>query len=455
MKLFDWRWLVASSLVAGSLAANGEMRPQYGGALRITMHAAPTSLDPADSTQPDSYGRRSITSLLFDCLVTTNGNGRARAALADTWEAHGNQHWQFHLRSGIKFQDGSPLTAEVASASLRRANPSWNVTVERDMVIIEGGTAGDELLAVLALPRNAIAKRDGDKASGTGPFHVVDWQSGKKLTLAAEENYWRGRPFLDTIEIEMGRSFREQMTALELGKADLVEVAPEQVHRISQGRYRVAGSPPDDLLTLLFTRDVASPEEKLLRESLALSVERGSIRNVLLQGAGQPTASILPTWISGYGFVFSSEANLLRARQLRDRVKKIATWNIGYDDSDSIGRLVAERIALNAKDAGLSLQPTVSAVADLRLVRIPLVSSNPWIALEGVAAQAGLPAAKNQTGAIEDLYSAELALLTTQRLIPLFHMSTSYASASSLKNWAVRMDGTWDLGDAWLEETKP
>jgi peptide/nickel transport system substrate-binding protein len=455
MKLFDWRWLVAGSLLAGALAANGETRPQYGGTLRIAMHAAPTSLDPADSTQPDSYGRRSITSLLFDSLVTKDENGRAKAALADTWEAHGNQHWHFHLRSGVKFQDGSALTAEVAATSLRKANPSWDVTVEKDMLIIEGRTAGDELLAELALPRNAVAKRDGDKLSGTGPFHVMDWQPGKKLTLAAEENYWRGRPFLDTIEIEMGRSFREQMTALELGKANLVEVAPEQVHRISQGRYRVAGSPPDDLLALLFTHDVASPEEKLLREALGLSVERGSIRNVLLQGAGQPTASILPTWISGYGFVFSSEANLTKARQLRDQVRKIPTWNIGYDGSDSMARLVAERIALNAKDAGLSLQPTVSAVADLRLVRIPLVSSNPWIALEGVTAQAGLPAAKNQTGAVEDLYSAELALLASQRLVPLFHMPTSYASAVSLKNWALRMDGTWDLGDAWLEETKP
>ena len=85
-------------------------------------------------------------------------------------------------------------------------------------------------LRELALPRNAIAKRKPDsKPSGTGPFHVVDWQPGKKLTLAAEEGYWRGRPFLDGIEIEMGQSFRDQMTALELGRADLVEVAPEQV----------------------------------------------------------------------------------------------------------------------------------------------------------------------------------------------------------------------------------
>ena len=151
-------------------------------------------------------------------------------------------------------------------------------------------------MAELALPRNAIVKRTADnKPSGTGPFHIVDWQPGKKLALAAEENCWRGRPFLDAIEIEMGKSFRDQMTALELGKADLVEVAPEQTHRLSQEGRRLASSTPVELLALLFARDVASPEEKLLREALALSVERGSIRSVLLQGAGQPAPAFFRT----------------------------------------------------------------------------------------------------------------------------------------------------------------
>ena len=300
MKLFDWRWLVVSSLLMGALAATAETRPQYGGTVRIEMRAAPSSLDPADSTQADSYGRRDITSLLFDRLVTADGSGRIQAALADTWQKQGNQGWQFHLQPGVKFQDGAPLTAEIAAASLRTANASWIVTAERDILTIDGVNSGAELLAELALSRNAIVKRDGDKPSGTGAFHVVDWQPGKKLTLAAEENYWGGRPFVDAIEIQMGRSFREQMTALELGKADLVEVAPEQVHRISQGKYRVSNSAANDLLALVFSRDASSPEEKLLREALGLSVERGSIRNVLLQGAGQPAgqhSSYVDQWL--------------------------------------------------------------------------------------------------------------------------------------------------------------
>ena len=77
-------------------------------------------------------------------------------------------------------------------------------------------------------------------------------------------------------------------------------------------------------------------------------------------------------------------------------------------------------VALNARDAGLSLQPTAGASADLRVVRIPLAAAEPWIALANVAAAIGLPSPKNNGGSAEDLYSAEQGLLGTKRLIPLF-----------------------------------
>ena len=454
MKFSGWTWLAVSSLLLGALTAAAETRPQYGGTLHVTTRAA-AALDPADSSVPDSFARRSLTWLLFDTLVTVDDSGRAKPALAESWQAaRGNQRWQFRLRHGVKFHDGTPLNAEVAAASLRYVNPSWDVSADGDNLIIERD-ADPETLAELALPRNAIVKRDPDRPNGTGPFHIADWQPGKKLVLAANDDYWRGRPFLDGVEIEMGKSFHDQMTALELGKADLVEVAPEQTHRVSQEGRRLASSAPIELLALLFTRDVSSSDEKALRDALGLSIDRGSIRSVLLQGAGQQTASLLPTWMSGYGFVFPSDADLAKARQLRNQVRSGPAWTIGYDPNDPLARLLAERIALNAKDAGLSLQPTSSVTADLHLARIPLVTSDPWIALEDIVAKAGLPALKSKGGSAEDLYAAEQSALAVERVIPLFHLPVSYAAALHLKNWVLHMDGSWDLADAWLENTKP
>jgi len=422
----------------------------------MTTRTALVSLDPA-GTEPDSFAGRSLTLLIFDTLLSVDEAGRINPALAESWQStRGNQRCQFRLRRGVKFHDGTPLTVEAAAASLRFANPSWNVSAEGDTLIIERDAPDPEMLSELALPRNAIAKREPDSTvSGTGPFHIVDWQRSKKLTLAANDDYWRGRPFLDGMEIEMGKSYRDQMTALELGKADLVEVAPEQTHRLSQEGRKFASSAAMELLALVFPRDTSSADEKTVREALGLSIDRTSIRNVLLQGAGQIGASLLPTWMSGYGFVFPAEADLSKARQLRNQVQSARAWTIGYDGNDPLARLMAERISLNAKDVGLSLQPTPSGTSDLRLERIPLAAADPWLALDGVFAQAGLPAAKNKGASAEELYAAEQAALATERLIPLFHLPVSYAAAPGLKNWVLHIDGSVDLADTWLESTKP
>jgi peptide/nickel transport system substrate-binding protein len=452
MRRFAWQWLVISSLVAGVAAASAETRPQYGGTLRVAMHVVPTSLDPADGTQVDSFGRRNLTFLIFETLVTEDAAGRLHPGLATEWQAVGNQRWQFRLRRGVKFHDGTALTAEAVAGSLRFANPAWKVVAEAESVVIELTAANSDLPAELALPHNAIVKRETDgNPSGTGAFHITDWQPGKKLALAAEENYWNGRPYVDGIEIELGRSFHDQLLALELGRTDLVEVAPEQSHRVAMEGRAVAASEPVELIALVFGRDAQTPAEKSLRDALGLSVDRGSIWSVLLQGAGQPAGSILPEWMTGYAFVFPADANLARARQQREEVKVAPVWTVGYDAGDSILHLLAERIALNAKDAGLTLQPTTATTADLRVVRVPLIASNPWIALGEVAATAGLPRSVGGRGSVEELYAAEQAMLATQRLIALFHLPTASAAGDAVRGWKVGADGGWDLADVWLE----
>jgi peptide/nickel transport system substrate-binding protein len=454
MKRSGWQWPVISALLILMSAANAATRPQYGGTLHVTMRANPSSLDPAEISE--YIGGRNVIVLLFDTLVTTDASGRVQGALAESWQiSPADQRIQVRLRQTVKFQDGSPLTTETAAASLRKGNPGWNVTTAGDLVIIDSGVSAPELLQELALPRNAIAKRDsGNSIIGTGPFHVTDWQSGKKLTLAANEDYWDGRPFLDQIEIEMGRSFRDQMNALESGRSNLVEVAPEQMRSIGSQRYQLLHSDTIELVALKFAGDAASAQQKNVRDALRFSIERHSMHNVLLHSAGQTSASLLPTWMSGYAFVFSTEADLARARQLRDQVPGVPTLTMGYDKNDPMARLLAERIALNAKDAGLwvQLNPDTN---DLRLLRIPLTSSNPRIALETLNNQLGLPPIRGKSQSIEDLFSAEQTALASGRVIPLFHLPLAYASTVSLRDRVVMPDGSLDLGKAWLKSQQP
>src|SRR3979411_3086770 len=94
MRLFGWQQLVISSLVLAALVA-AETRPQYGGTLRVNIREAPTSLDPADSTQADSLARRNLTLLIFDTLTDIDDSGNVHGALAISWQAAaGKQQWQ-------------------------------------------------------------------------------------------------------------------------------------------------------------------------------------------------------------------------------------------------------------------------------------------------------------------------------------------------------------------------
>jgi len=455
MKRIVWRWLALSSVIWSALTLQAETRPQYGGTLRVMMRAAPNSLDPASGEQPDSFAKRSLCSLLFDKLVEIDESGHAKPALAESWQAtRENRMWLFHIRAGVMFDDGTPLTAESVAASLRFANPSWNVVADKDAVVIELKSPDAELPAELSLPRNAIAKRNADRVEGTGAFQMVEWAPGKNLRLRANDNYWGGRPYLDAVEIEMGRDFREQIASLEAGRADLVEVAAEQVRRLQPGHMLVSTA-KIELMALVFSTDADSDKEKDLRDALGLSVERGSIRNVLLQGTGDPCGGVLPTWMSGYGFTFPANANLEKARQLRAQYRIAPNWSLGYDGSDALVRLVAERIALNAKDAGFTLQPTSSSTADIHLVRVALASTDPWLAIRTFETDLGKTDVQIKPGSVEELYAAERDLLASRRVIPLFDLPMTYATGPRLEHWSLQRDGSWDVSDAWLESGTP
>jgi ABC-type transport system substrate-binding protein len=455
MRLTGFPLLVASSLLwaAGSSAAT---RPHYGGTLHVEMRAAPTSLDPSDSNQPIWFGSRNLFSLMFDTLVSLDEQGKPEPALASSWLAEpGNQRWQFLLRRGITFQDGAPVTSDAVAASLRRTNPTWKVFSEGEAVIIERDSPAPNLPAELTLPRNSIVKREGGKISGTGPFAVAQWDPGKKLSLAARDDYWDGRAFLDAIEIEMRKSFREQTISFDLGKAQVIEVAPEHAHRAGTEGRHVESSAPVELIALVFSHDSQSPEDGRQRQALALSIDRELLNTVVLQGGGEPAGGLLPNWMTGYGFLFPASIDLALARQVRSEIPHTTSWTLGYDPADPTARVIAERIALNARDAGLGMQITNASSADLRLVRIPLISLDAQNALGELAAGLGVPQSKSAFASVDDLYAAENKLLQSQRVIPLLHLRTAYGVSNTVKNWRTARDGSWRLLNAWLVAEKP
>jgi len=444
--------LLAASSVICSVAASAATRPHYGGTLRVAMHEAPQSLDPLSLAQ---VGAPHISRLLFDTLVALDDRGQPQPALATSWQAEpGNQRWRFTLRAGVLFSDGASLEATAVAASLRSANPDWKVLPVGDVVVVQTGEPHPNLPAELALPRNGIV-HGNPQVSGTGPFWVAQHVAGKHLSLVANDQYWGGRPFLDSMEIDFGQNDRDQMTSLDLGRIDFAEVAPENIRRARAEGHTVESSSPSELVALAFATPPRNEEETHLRNALALSIDTSAINNVVLQGGGESTGALLPNWLSGYGFLFTEETSLEHARTERTLAKQVAPLVLAYDPQDPVARTVAERILLNARDAGITLQLTTSGHADMTLTRVSLPSLNIQTALTGIALALQLPMPSFGNGSANDLYVAEKTLLQSHRAIPLVYLRSGVALQPAIRNFNMSPNGSWQMNNVWLGAEKP
>ena len=454
---------VTSLLVAAVVAANAETRQHYGGTLHVTLQSAPNALDlPANVTPGDYWDLARTLSLVGDTLVKLDALGRPQPALAVAWQSDpSTRHWQFTLRRGVKFHDGSAASSAAIAQILGPFHPNWNVSASADAVLIESETPMPSLLAELALSRNVLLKRNGNHTPiGTGPFLVAEWQPGKLLKLAAYEDSWAGRPFVDAVEIEFGKSLRDQAIALELGKADLIETAPQAANGSQRHGTSSFLSLPVELLALVFPAN-SKAQDPRLREALALAIDRKPIQSVLLKGAGESAASILPNWMTGYGAVFPAQANPQRARALLADSRQPAL-NLNYDPRDPQARLLAERIALNAREVGITVQVSLSGAEDFRLMSVLLPSPDPVTSLTEAARQLGLPqlgfAATPGGNSLDYLYQAERSLLNGYAVIPLFHLPLTSAASARVRGWAPDQPGEWNeaghsLADLWLAES--
>ncbi len=440
-------------LISLACAVEAATRPHYGGTLRIAMQSAPITLElPGLSGPTDYWDMARVLTLVGDNLVTIGAEDRPQPVLALAWQHDSAaRHWQFTLRPGVKFHDGSPASSSAIAQILGALNADWNVRASADSLTIDTDAPAPALLAELALPRNLIVTRNANGVpAGTGPFRITEFQPGKLLKLAASEDSWTGRPFLDAIEIEFGKSLRDQAVALELGRADVIEAGPQAA--TAAPRIRTSSSLPVELMALVFATN-SKAQDVHLRQALALSIDRKPIQSVLLRGTGEPAACILPNWMTGYSAAFSTQVNVQRAKTLLADSRQPAL-TLSYDPRDPQAQLIAERIALNAREAGVTVRVSLSGADDIRLARIALPSPDPALALREIARQLALPQPLLHGITVEDLYQTEHALLDGNTVIPLFHLPVASAAGARVHGWVPGRLGSWNLADVWLEDSR-
>ena len=414
MRLTFYRSIAAINALALAGGVQAARRPSYGGTLRVETGATVQTPDPAEWPP--------LAGLVFETLVRLDERGVPRPCLAVSWRHDAaRKRWVFTPRPNVTLHNGARWEPSEASLSFADERP-----IER-------------ILADLARPRAAITVRLADGTlAGTGPFAIARFEAGKSATLTANIAHWGGRPYLDSIEIRMGQPERQQALDLELGKADAVEVDVAALRRFRQQNANLAVSPPVEVLALVL--DGARALAPMVAEALALSIDRFAIQAVLLQRQGEVSGALLPQWLSGYSFVFPAARDLGRARQLGAGGPMLA---VSYQRADALARAVAERIAVNAGEAGIAVRAVPDAPADARLVRLRITSPDAQTALEDLAVQLKL---QPPTSA-GSLYNAERALLNAGNVIPLVHLPVAWQLSSKVHAWST----SWRLEDTWLE----
>jgi peptide/nickel transport system substrate-binding protein len=461
MQRFICQFLAAASLWIGWQAGEMFGRPRYGGNLRVETHEKIRSLDPADWVAGGMEPvKEKLISLVFERLTRLDENNRPQASLALAWQADSkNMRWQFQLRTDVKFHDGSGMTPEIVATALRSSAPAWKINVSADSLFIEADAPMPDLPFVLAQRSHSIYIRSADqKTFGTGPFQLVRLDPDRHIILAANEQHWAGRPFLDGVTIEMDRALKDQLTDLELGKSDLVEIWPVEMHRIPK-ETKIWASFPHVLIALSFERGRPFFEDAQIREAIALSIDRSALYK-FLQKQGEIAVSLLPQKLSGYAFLFSAKTEKKTPLALKPG-QPMPALSLAYDASDPLADIIASRIALDAQNAAIPIRPTRQSLnPDMRLIRLSILTPVPALALTGLLAPFRLNSDTSilDASSIEELYATENAVISGYKIIPLLYVPELYGSSPRLKAWTtngIEPFGNWRLDDMWLDVEKP
>jgi hypothetical protein len=189
---------------------------------------------------------------------------------------------------------------------------------------------------------------------------------------------------------------------------------------------------------------------------------------VLLQKQAEPVAALLPQWLSGYAFVFHAETNVERAKELRlslpaNLAGGSLTLRLQTDVPGDLARLLAERVAVNARQTGISVLPLgKSAVRDsnaraadspeLHLFAWRISSLSPGEELRSLAKTQHAEEAKEGNPYDPDRrYAWERKILEERKLMPLVALPDYVGLAPTVRDWQPSPWGEWRLADVWLE----
>jgi peptide/nickel transport system substrate-binding protein len=376
------RWAALAVLIAvsASLGACSPARPRGGegwrhpwthpGVLRLADVADPDSLNPLLSTMDLSYD---LSSLVFSYLVVADARGTmtgdlatAVPTLANGGIARDGTTYTYRLRAGVRWHDGVPLTARDVAFSWRAImNPRNNVLHREGYDQVARVETPDERTVVVHLKRRYppfvtqffTTLQEGAKPvvpehllAGmpnlndapfnahpvvSGPFRFVAWERGRRIVLAANDGYFKGRPKLDRVELAILPDVNTIATQLSTHEIDM----PVSTDAFLYDRFKTTPGLRARLtdwnsqLILMF--DDARPALRHIevRRAIARAIDSSVMIAKLSFGTALPAHDIVPPGSLGYADNPAYPYDPRGAAALLER----GGWRVGPDGIRSNG----------------------------------------------------------------------------------------------------------------------
>lgn len=360
---------------------NSDAKPRRGGTLRVGAlgRASAITRDPhATQANESDY---LVIALVHDTLTAPGAESNTVPRLASRWQASDDlKTWRFTLADGVKFHDGTPVTADDVVWSLRRLRntPSGasrlpgiraaGITAEGAGTVVLVSDYPNAELPLLTRLTTFVLKKDTrnediGKAPGTGPFKLEWFRSGN-ARLVRNEHWYGGEPHLDAIEVKIFESPQAMANALLAGQIDVASNAGAVAARTAEKRKDIQiVRRPDDMAMPVVMRTADGPfADAGVRQALRLAVDREAMVTQVLSGYGTVANDILGTGDPVFAKDIPQRGrNLARAKSLLQQA--------GFDTSKTYRLLTTEDVPGLAESATLFATQVREAGVKIEVVK--------------------------------------------------------------------------------------
>lgn len=351
--------------------------------LRFLIESSPNNLDLRQGT--DAQSER-VGGLIYDALVKKDAHFVLQPWLATSWERPDPLTWIFHIRPGVRFHDGKPLTADDVAWSIKSMIDGTMVTAKGgNLAIVTSVFVSGPLTVTVRTKQPAASllfnlsdglfgvveknagRDEGLHPVGTGPFKFVSQMQDKEVVLERNANYWAGAPKIERVRFVVVPDTITAALEMRKGSGDVESnvLTPDMVHALRRNQNVVVQS-GQGAIVMYANFNVQDPKlrDPRVRQAIACAIDRPALIRALWRGEAQIADTLLPSghWAAAdsaelphYPHDVSRAIALLDAAGLKPDASGIRLRLTMKTSTDETTRLVAQAMQQQVRAAGIEL----------------------------------------------------------------------------------------------------